>query len=85
MTTQQKQSAAISLVKLKKNTRARIVEIAGAKTLALKLSSMGLRTGATLVKISAFALKGPVTIKVGSTTLALGHTMAEKVLVEPHP
>lgn len=85
MTDQQKQPATISLAKLKKRTRAKIVEISGAKPLALKLSAMGLRTGAYLVKISAFALKGPVTVKVGSTTIALGHSMAEKVSVEPHP
>ncbi len=52
--------------------------------MALRLSSLGLRPGMWLTKISAFALKGPVTVKVGQTTLALGHGMAEKIFVESH-
>lgn len=74
----------IPLTKLKRGTKAKVVEVTASKQLALRLSHLGLRPGAHLTKISTFVLKGPVAVKVGSTTIALGHSMAQKVFVEPH-
>jgi Fe2+ transport system protein FeoA len=84
MTPHQKQTSHISLARLKKGTKARIVEVTAGKQMSLRLSTLGLRLGAQILKINAFALRGPVTVKIGSTIIALGHGMAEKVLVEPH-
>ena len=72
----------MTLTKLKKGKSAKVVEVAGGKQVSHRLSSLGLRVGVSVSKISDFALKGPVAVKVGSTTIALGHTMAEKVMVE---
>jgi Fe2+ transport system protein FeoA len=72
----------IPLTKLKKGLKVRIIEVTGGRQMAHRLSTLGLRPGACLTKISAFALRGPVTVKVGSTTIALGHGMAEKVMVD---
>ena len=72
----------IPLTKLKKGVRAKVIEIASGKQVAHRLSTLGIRLGGYVVKISTFALRGPVTIKVGSSTIALGHGMAEKVIVE---
>ncbi|MBI5874033.1 MAG: ferrous iron transport protein A [Candidatus Omnitrophica bacterium] len=83
MISHEKQHPAIQLTKLKKGSRAKVIEVTAGKHLALKLSNLGLRLGAHLFKVSSFALNGPVTVKVGSTTIALGHSMAEKVFVEP--
>jgi ferrous iron transport protein A len=72
----------LSLTQLKKGSKARIVEFIGGKEVTHRLMMMGLRPGEQLVKLSAFALRGPVTVRIGHTTLALGHGMAEKVIVE---
>ncbi|MFH1691557.1 MAG: FeoA family protein [Candidatus Omnitrophota bacterium] len=72
----------IPLTKLKKGLRAKVVEISSGKQAAHRLSTLGIRLGGYVVKVSAFALKGPVTVKVGSSVIALGHGMAEKVIVE---
>lgn len=74
-----------ALTRVKKGIKVKIVEIAAGKTLALRLSALGLRPGVCITKISAFALKGPLTVKVGTATIALGHGMAEKILVDAHP
>jgi Fe2+ transport system protein FeoA len=74
----------IPLTKLKKGAKAKIIEIAAGKSASLRLSTLGIRAGAHLTKVSSFVLKGPVTVKAGATTIALGHGMAEKVIVEPH-
>ncbi len=73
----------IPLTKLKKGAAAKVVEIISGKQAAHRLSALGIRLGGHVVKLSTFALRGPVTIKVGSSTIALGHGMAEKVMVEP--
>jgi len=75
----------ILLTKLKKGVKAKVVEIAGGALVNRRLSALGLRTGVSIVKLSTFVLKGPVTVKVGSTTIALGRSMAEKVVVEVGP
>lgn len=71
----------ITLTKLKKAVKAKVVEVKAGKQLNHRLSSLGIRPGAHITKISSFVLKGPVTVKVGSATIALGHSMAEKVMV----
>ena len=77
--------SSIPLTKLKKGAKAKILEVKVSKQMALRLSHLGIRPGCSIAKISNFALRGPVTVKVGSATIALGHGMAEKVVVEPHP
>ncbi|MFA5038068.1 MAG: FeoA family protein [Candidatus Omnitrophota bacterium] len=73
------------LTKLKKGLKARVVEITGGRSLGHKLSMMGLRPGIQITKLNSFVLKGPVTVRAGHTVLALGHGMAEKVIVEVLP
>ena len=76
--------SSIPLTKLEKGKKATIVEINAGRQASHRMSSLGLQIGKHITKISSFAMKGPVTIKVGSTTIALGHGMADKVMVELH-
>ena len=70
------------LTQVKKNTRARIVEIAGGTGLQNRLMSMGIYPGREITKLSHFVLRGPIAIKVGRSVLALGYGMAKKITVE---
>jgi ferrous iron transport protein A len=72
----------LSLVELKANQKAKVVEILGGLGLKQRLLSLGIYPGRELTKVSNFVLRGPVTVKVGRTTLALGYGMAQKILVE---
>jgi len=48
-----------------------------------RLEAMGLRPGRRIVKISSVFGHGPVTLQImGSTQLAIGYGMAQKILVE---
>ena len=47
-----------------------------------KLLSMGVYKGKPVAKLSHIGLKGPVVIKAGRSILALGHGVAEKIIVE---
>jgi ferrous iron transport protein A len=72
----------ISLLTLKENQKAKVVECSGGQSLQDRLLSMGIYPGKEIIKLSHFALKGPVTIKVGRSVIALGHMMAGRIMVE---
>jgi Fe2+ transport system protein FeoA len=72
----------ISLVHIKANERAKVLEILGGSNLESKLLSMGVYKGKQVIKLSHIGLRGPVVIKSGRTILALGHGVAEKIIVE---
>lgn len=59
-----------------------VAEIRGGLGAARRLEALGLRVGVKLTKISDQFLRGPVIIQVGQTTLAVGHGLANKVIVE---
>lgn len=67
---------------MKEKQRGRVSEISGGSALANRMMSMGVYPGREITKLSHFAMKGPVAIKVGRSVLALGHGMAAKILVE---
>lgn len=72
----------VSLVRLKVGHKAKVLDISGGKGLENKLMSMGVYKNKEISKLSHIGLKGPVVIKVGRTILALGHGIAEKIIVE---
>lgn len=72
----------MSLVQMKAGQKGKIAEIAGGPALRSRLMSMGIYEGRGIAKLSHFALKGPVAVRVGRSTLALGHGMAVKIIVE---
>ena len=74
----------ISLVAMKSGQRGAIVEIAGGGLLQSRLEDLGLVPGREVLKVSHFALRGPITIRLARTTLAIGHGTAAKVFVSIH-
>ena len=71
-----------TLIKLRKNKKVKISEISGGASLQNRLMSMGIYKGREITKLSHFALRGPVAIRVGRSVVALGHDMAEKIIVD---
>ncbi len=71
-----------SLADLKIGESAKIVSMHGGKYFAQKAESLGIRIGSKVKKMSAQVMAGPITIKVGQTTIALGHRMAKRIYVE---
>ena len=60
----------------------KVVEIQGGIGLVNRLSAMGVRPGKKITKVSSMLLRGPVTIQVGNTCLAIGFGMAGRIIVE---
>ena len=60
----------------------RVVQIQGGAGLANRLSALGLRPGKKITKVSSMLMRGPVTIQSGSTRLAVGFGMANRIIIE---
>ncbi len=72
----------VSLIRMKKNKKGRVLEILGSSSLQHRMMSMGIYPGREITKLGHFVLRGPVAIKVGRSVLALGHGMAGKIILE---
>lgn len=59
-----------------------VVEILGGHGLVNRLNSLGIRPGKRITKVSSMFLRGPVTIEVGQSLVAIGFGMAGKILVD---
>jgi len=72
----------ISLVAFKTKHKGKVAEILGGVNLHNRLMNMGIYKGREVTKLSHIGLRGPVVIKSGRSILALGHGMAEKIMIE---
>ena len=70
------------LTQIKEGKTVKVVEIIGGQQFQKKIDAIGLRIGSKITKVSAQMLNGPITIKIGSTKLALGRGMAKKIIVD---
>ena len=73
----------IAVSKMKSGQTGKVIEIKGGEGLSARLSALGIIPGRKLTKISEMLMRGPVTVKTGSTQVAIGHGMADKIIVEP--
>ncbi|MCM8780949.1 MAG: ferrous iron transport protein A [Candidatus Omnitrophica bacterium] len=72
----------LPLTQMKTGQKGKVVAINAGLDLQNRLLSQGIYVGREITKLSHFALRGPVTIKVGRTVMALGYGMAHKITVE---
>jgi ferrous iron transport protein A len=72
----------LDLTQLKSGQTGKVVQIEGGSGLAERLERMGLRVGKKITKTSAQLWRGPQTVKVGNSQVAIGFGMAKGVMVE---
>ncbi len=73
---------AIDLTQMRKGERGKIVDIQGGWGLLRKMETLGIKQGTEIVKVSSQLMRGPITIRVGNTQVAIGFGMARRVIVE---
>ncbi len=71
----------IALSKMKSGESGIVIQIQGGKGIINRLSALGIRVGQRITKMDAMLLRGPVTIQVGNSQVAIGYGMANKVIV----
>ncbi|MBN1366912.1 MAG: ferrous iron transport protein A [Dehalococcoidales bacterium] len=71
-----------SLKDLNPGDTGEIVRIDGGHGMANRLYAMGIKPNTKITKISSGFMRGPVTVMVNRTQIAIGFGMANKILVE---
>lgn len=67
---------------LKTGEGGKITQISGGHGMVDRLASLDIRPGKKITKLNSAFLRGPVTIEVDRTRLAIGFGMAKRILVE---
>jgi Fe2+ transport system protein FeoA len=73
----------VDLSRLGNGESAIIVELQGGEKFLSVMKAMGILPGVAVVKKSASALAGPIVLEKGRVQLAIGRTMARKIIVQP--
>jgi ferrous iron transport protein A len=71
----------VTLDRMKKATRGRVVDVLGGRGAVLKLSAQGIVPGMIIEKTGELR-GGPVLLRVGAAHVALGRGLAKRVVVE---
>jgi ferrous iron transport protein A len=59
-----------------------VAQLQGGHGLVNRLSALGIIPGKKITKISSMLMRGPVTVEVDRTRVAIGFGMASKILVQ---
>ena len=70
------------LTQLKAGQTATVKEIRGGNDVAHRLSSLGIRPGKEITHVSSHFWRGPITVRIGKSKVAIGHGMAQRIIVE---
>ena len=72
----------LTLTQMQIGQKGTVVQIKGGLGATRRLEVLGVRPGRNIAKVSSHFWRGPVTVKVDSSIIAIGYGMASKVLVE---
>ncbi len=72
----------VTLTRMQPGQTGRVVDIQGGFGLVNRLSALGIMPGKRITKISSMIARGPVTIEVDRSQVAIGYGMANRILVQ---
>ena len=72
----------IPLTHMKRGQSGRVIQIMGGFGMTRRLSALGIRPGKRITKVSAMFMRGPVTVRVGHSEIAIGFGMTSRIIVE---
>jgi len=76
------QETQLTLGRMEAGQTGTVIQILGGRGLTQRLEALGIRPGKKVTKISSMLFRGPVTLRVNHTQVALGFGMANKILIE---
>lgn len=71
----------VDLTQLQEGESGVVVNIHGGHGLVRRLESLGIRVGKKVTKVSSQLMRGPITVKIDNSQVALGFGMAKKIIV----
>lgn len=72
----------ISVARLGAGQSGIVVQFAGGHGLSQRLQALGVRPGKKITKVSSMFGRGPVTVQIDNTQIAIGYGMADKIIVD---
>ena len=71
----------LPLTQMQSGQRGILAEILGGYGLVNRLDALGLRPGRRITKVSSMLMRGPITVRVDRSEVAIGFGIARKVMV----
>ncbi len=59
-----------------------VVDLAGGRGMVRRMQAMGIRPGVPITRLSGQPFRGPVSLQVGATQVAVGYGLARRIMVE---
>jgi len=72
----------VTLRQMQSGQSGKLVQVQGGHGLVNRLNALGIRPNKRITKVSSMLMRGPVTIQLDSTQIAIGFGMASKIIVE---
>ena len=71
----------MDLTQLEEGESGVVVDIQGGYGLVRRLESLGIRVGKKVTKVSSQFMRGPITVRIDNSQVALGFGMARKIII----
>ena len=72
----------IPLSRMESGQSGKVIDIQGGHGVIRRLDALGIRSGRSITKISSMFMRGPVTLQIGNSHIAIGFGMAKRILIE---
>jgi len=72
----------LNLTQMEIGETGKIIEVRGGLGLTRRLDALGVRPGKKVTKTSSTFFRGPVTLRIDNTQVAVGFGMARKIIVQ---
>ena len=72
----------VTLRQMQSGQSGKVAQVQGGHGLVNRLNALGIRPNKRITKVSSMLMRGPVTIQLDSTQIAIGFGMANKIIVE---
>ena len=73
----------VTLARMQSGQSGMVVQVQGGRHLVNRLDALGIRAGKRITKVSSMFMRGPVTIEIDRTQVAIGFGMADRIVIEP--
>ena len=72
----------VDLTQLREDEFGVVVRIEGGFGLTRRLECLGVRVGKKVTKVSSQLMRGPITIRIDNSQIAIGFGMARKIILQ---
>jgi len=76
------QEGQLTLAEMRTGQTGTVVGVLGGHGLIQRLDALGIRPGKKVTKLSSTLFRGPVTLRVNNSRVAVGFGMAKKIIIE---